>query len=56
MAANLIMDSLNVVGLKLNNPTKRCRLAKLILAEWADLVCFQETHLRVNDERYLKEV
>lgn len=52
MADNLTMVSLNVAGL--NNP--RLDLTKLILAEQADLVCFQETHLGVTEERYLREM
>lgn len=53
-ADKLMMDSLNVAGL--NNPVKRRRIAKIVLAEYVDLVCIQETHLRESKGRYLREV
>lgn len=45
--------SLNVSGL--NTPVKR-RLVNMLIAEQADLLSLQETHLRVGKEKYLKEV
>lgn len=40
----------------LNNPIKRRWVAKLLLAEKADIVCLQENHLTISEERYLCEV
>lgn len=40
----------------LNIPFKICRTAKMVKAEKVDLICIQETHLRWNATRYLKEV
>lgn len=46
--------SLNVAGL--NNPIKRRRLKALIRDNRCDIFCCQETHLRRQEEHYIKEV
>lgn len=46
--------SLNIAGL--NNPLKTIRLYNLIKKEQSDIICLQETHLRKQKKKYLKEV
>lgn len=46
--------SLNVV--RLNDPIKRKQIRNLIKKNNSDIVCLQETHLRNQDEKYLKEI
>lgn len=54
MVNSITVISLNVAGL--NNPIKRRWIAKLILTEQSDIVCLQETHLRVSEKQYLREI
>lgn len=40
----------------LTDPTKRQRLAMLIIKEQINVICFQETHLCDAEMKYLKDV
>lgn len=46
--------SFNAAGL--NNPIKRCRLWMLVKEKQCDIFCCQETHMRKQEERYMKGV
>lgn len=46
--------SLNASGF--NNPLKRHRVFKYLLAEQINIVCIQGTHLKLSDEIYFREV
>lgn len=45
--------SLNMAGL--NNPLKRSCIY-LIKKENSNIICLQETHLRAQEEKYLKDI
>lgn len=54
MVSMVTCISMNVEGL--NNIVKRRRVAKLLMAKQAAIICLQETHLRTCEEHYLHQV
>lgn len=54
MGTSIKIHTLKMAGL--NNIIKRQIISMLLRSERVDMVCLQKTHIRADEERYLKKV